>query len=778
MRPERLEVEGFSAFRSRTEVEFSGADLFALTGPTGSGKSSLIDAVVFALYGSVPRYGRRDVAPVVTQGMLQAKVRLDFTVAGVPYTAVRVVRRLGPGRANTDEARLESGDQVLAGSAAEVTERVTELLGLDYEQFTTCVVLPQGEFERFLHARPADRQGLLVALLDLGVYERLAQLATGRQKLAEGRAAEIESRLSRLDVTEEMVESARGRVETLESLLVAVEDALPGLERVGEQLAEVRRRLEGVGDGLARLSGLAAPPGFDDLAARAAAARAAIERTTGEVEQREAAVTMAEATLGAERPRAELERAAAGHRDLANERERLDQSRTALAAAETALDGAVAAEGAASSKVELLRSRHAALHLRAGLAAGEPCPVCERVVEAIPPSSAVPGLEPALRDLESATAGRRVAEGDLAAAGARVADLERRIEALTAGLTGEPEPAEVERRLAMLAEAETVVEAARRSLAEARTEAREAFERLESLRTEEVAARKALLEARDRLAPWSPPAFDLEDVAADWSSLVTWAGLRTGELAAEREVIETEAAELGAAFDELDERLRAACRTGGVDPGDRPVRDSVVDTLAGARSRHASLAESLAESARLASELEERQEDAVVAKGLAGHLKANNFEKWLLDEALHLLADGANRRLAELAGGQYSLALDSRLEFEVIDHQAADERRSVRSLSGGETFLVSLALALSLADHVTEMAVGGAGKLEAIFLDEGFGTLDPDTLETVASVIAEIGAAGKTVGLVTHVKELAELVPVRFEVRRGPAGATVERVES
>jgi DNA repair protein SbcC/Rad50 len=196
------------------------------------------------------------------------------------------------------------------------------------------------------------------------------------------------------------------------------------------------------------------------------------------------------------------------------------------------------------------------------------------------------------------------------------------------------------------------------------------------------------------------------------------------------------------------------------------------------RSRLTALTDAVEESRRIGGELDERRQDAIVAKGLAGYLKANNFEKWLLDEALHLLADGANRRLAELAGGQYSLALDARLEFEVIDHQAADERRSVRSLSGGETFLVSLALALSLADHVTEMAAAGTTKLEAIFLDEGFGSLDPDTLETVASVIAEIGASGKTVGLVTHVKELAELVPVRFEIRKGPAGATVERVES
>lgn len=184
------------------------------------------------------------------------------------------------------------------------------------------------------------------------------------------------------------------------------------------------------------------------------------------------------------------------------------------------------------------------------------------------------------------------------------------------------------------------------------------------------------------------------------------------------------------------------------------------------------------EARQLGLELDKQAVKATVAKALAGHLRANNFEKWLLDEALRVLADGANRRLAELARGQYSLSLDSKLDFEVIDHQAADERRSVQSLSGGETFLVSLALALSLADHIAEMSAVGTSRLEAIFLDEGFGTLDPESLEAVASVISEIGAGGKMVGIITHVKELAEMVPCRFEVKKDAVSARVRRHDS
>ena len=190
------------------------------------------------------------------------------------------------------------------------------------------------------------------------------------------------------------------------------------------------------------------------------------------------------------------------------------------------------------------------------------------------------------------------------------------------------------------------------------------------------------------------------------------------------------------------------------------------------------IARALAEVSALTNERTTKAEQAVVAREVGRQLRADYFERWLLDEAMRLLATGANLRLAELARGRYSLTVDARLGFEVVDHFAADERRSVRTLSGGETFLVSLALALSLADHIVELAATEQNRLESIFLDEGFGMLDAETLEVVATVIADIGATGKTVGFVTHVAALAEQAPVRFEVAMSAGGASITRVES
>jgi exonuclease SbcC len=231
MRPTRLTVSGFTAFRDETELDFAGADLFAFSGPTGSGKSSLVDAMVFALYGWVPRLDRRAVAPVISLGRNEARVRLDFTVGGEAYTAARVVRRTKTG-ATTKEARLERADgEVLAGNEKELTAEVERLLGLGFDHFTTCVVLPQGEFARFLHAADKERQDLLVSLLDFGLYRRMARLANEREQAARRDAEVARAVLETLSfATPEALLAAEQRVSRLTGLRSEVDTVTPKLD--------------------------------------------------------------------------------------------------------------------------------------------------------------------------------------------------------------------------------------------------------------------------------------------------------------------------------------------------------------------------------------------------------------------------------------------------------------------------------------------------------------------------------------------------------------------
>ena len=199
---------------------------------------------------------------------------------------------------------------------------------------------------------------------------------------------------------------------------------------------------------------------------------------------------------------------------------------------------------------------------------------------------------------------------------------------------------------------------------------------------------------------------------------------------------------------------------------------SAVAKAAAARDR---AQERLRESEELQAQRKAADEEAEVARSLAYLMRANNFPRWLIASALDALLEDASKILLELSGGQFELTRDER-DLLVIDHNDADMSRPVKTLSGGETFQASLALALALSEQVTALSVAGASKLESIFLDEGFGTLDETTLDVVASTLENLASSGsRMVGVITHVGALAERIPVQFRVTRDGVGSHIER---
>ncbi|HYN35841.1 MAG TPA: SMC family ATPase, partial [Actinomycetota bacterium] len=179
MRPLNLSIKGFTAFRDEQQIDFTDLDLFSLWGPTGSGKSSVLDAITFALYGKVERVeGTKEekLTALITHGQPRMAVTLDFRAGDNSY---RITRTNSLNGSKVRLERREGEDFVSYGEGAdsvtEVSKIVPSLIGLDYNAFTRSVVLPQGKFAEFLAGDAKKRRDILTELLGLEMFGRMAQ---------------------------------------------------------------------------------------------------------------------------------------------------------------------------------------------------------------------------------------------------------------------------------------------------------------------------------------------------------------------------------------------------------------------------------------------------------------------------------------------------------------------------------------------------------------------------------------------------------------------------
>jgi exonuclease SbcC len=924
MRPVRLELQGFSAFRDLTVIDFSDIELVALVGPTGSGKSSIIDAMTFALYGSAARYDERLVAPVINQLSTEARVRLDFEVGSKSYSATRIVRRTKAGGATTREARLERGSEVLAADAKAVSDTVTALLGLDFERFNKTVVLPQGKFSEFLHDKPATRQQLLRELLGLGVYERIGRTARDRAKTLQNEAGVLEATLSDLgDLSDERLEALQLNLEKVVIARKEIGVLTTGLATIELRVQELDGELAGFTRTLELLDGVRVPDDVEELTVTKsnansrrqetaalrdqarAASRAAVDAvangpsvvacrllladydqldklseqlTIEEARLTEGRTALAAATEAANAIRDELARLLGAYREASDtcevaeaavgargdraqlqsiveryERQsvvagQLIRLRSQLSTADEATAEAKARREKAKGELEALERLGPAVALAEHLAIGEPCPVCLQTVHATPEHH---GLDK--KELNAARSVSKAAEEFLQEAissrskvEATVNASEEELAGLSDQLTGQLALEAVREQLDELRSLTLALEEARKAAnnaerarlereaardvkltldseakatrevaaAEARTEqvgaqvaslvesvtgkqsradaardldAAEALDeaRREATRRLDIADDEAFGTTRDLLAALKPP-LATDSLAVDWTTLVEWCRDRSAEVAAKVARAATDREEALDKRTEFVASIRQSASKFLDHLGDGPdggvsfaaaIRDGLADVEARARSEADELNRDRERAAKSRTRISQLVADAQVATLLGHLLRADGFQRWLMEEALADLVVRATVRLQTLTNGQYSLSADDGA-FKIIDHRNADEIRDARSLSGGETFLASLALALALADSSMDLAAEGTAQIDSIFLDEGFGTLDSDALDIVAGTIEELGATGRLVGIVTHIRELAERMPVRFEVTKGAITSTVERVET
>ena len=876
MRPLSLELEGFGPFRDRQRVEFADVELFVLTGPTGSGKTTLLDAIAFALYAKTPR-GFRKYGELVHPAREVARVQLVFEAGGGVY---RVTRAVGKGSEHRLERQEGAGFRGLPESekVRALNERIERILGLSFDAFTRAILLPQGEFDRFLKGEPKERKALLAALFGLETLAAMRERARAEREAIALKLERVEAQLAVLAEAEglaalrEELAAKRAEQERLEAALAAREkelkrrtellgrfqaladlgrelDALrarePAMRALSERLQRARQaarltpelaRLEAEAERLEKL--LSEKKALEErLSALKPAYQAAQERADPE---RLAALAREEARLeGLLEKRRWLERlgppAGAGaavafdplevqsllearraHAELDREERKKERRARELAALEAELERlgaereAVTAEGRRAR--DALKEAEEALkeaELRAGLLAyhrhlrpGEPCPLCGQVVDRPPPAPPGPEtLEPLRRRVEGLAARvedlrthYRELDADLKAKEGQAKRLKEELGALEA---------ELKERRAALPDRDRVearLEGMKRALA-AELGGGDPSERLRALE-EEKRRLKAALSERQRLegevgrlerelAGLSERAREAErgqrGLLEAFAARLAEAGFKdAGELKASR-IPEAEAERLEAELEayrrtraDLEARLAALkAELAGQSPPDPDALAALKEEVEGMKARFrrqstevGELTERLrrleAEAERRRHLLKERaglERELAVWEQLTADLRSDRFPEFLIDHYQRGLVARASELLGELYQGRYRL-LAREGDYHVEDTWTRSVR-SVRTLSGGESFLASLALALALSERIS------GGRLGALFLDEGFGTLDRETLEFAAGVLETLPTRGRLVGVVSHVAELAERFPERLVVVKSPSGSRV-----
>ena len=876
MKPIQLVLSAFGPYVERTVIDFSALGeegLFLIAGDTGAGKTTIFDAISFALYGEASggkeKRKSKSFHSDYVSDQTETYVELTFRHRGETWWIRRNLEYQRPAKKKKDgmetttrqaaDAQMrneDTGEEILRMD--DVNRRVRELLGLTQDQFTQTVMIAQGDFLKILTASSDDRKKLFRDLFHTNLYVDLQSRLQEKNRACadEQKALEqvILSAEGKIDPEAEFAEreillSYCGQIQHTDALC-ALLARLIEQEKAAQEQARAQKKeaadqigalIAAVTEGervnrdfadweskRARLAALTAGQGEIDAqrAALAAARRAQqletdealMRRTRRDMDAQRAALSEAQAALEqAEKalPEAETRMKEAESRGgeihallaqakqmedclpVLGEVERLkaalDTQKRELQRLTEASSRAQAAYTAAQNSYYLSQAGLLARELKAG----QPCPVCGSTAHPCPaqitPETVTrQALEQAAQRRETAEKAQSDAATRLAANQAALDEREDRLRALKIGAD------ETRQRLAAR------IDAAHQAAADRQREidaARSAYQALDKRKTaaqsavdaaqKQLAALEKDLRAQTEAFEQKRAAHGFEDEASYRLAKRTNADIE--RLDREIRNYDEQKRTLAAQTHELEDKLSGRQRTDLTALQNQ--RAAALDRQAKAENAEKAMVRKL--TLHESAEREIRQANAAIQKkrgkwqiiqelytccaGIAaGNPRAKlTFEAYVQQYYFRFVVAAANKRLTRLTDGMFTLRVmreaanrvsQSGLDLEVLD-RSTGQARDVSTLSGGESFLASLALALGLSDAVQSQS--GQIRMDAMFIDEGFGSLDENALRSSIDVLLELADGKRLIGIISHVQELEERIDKQIVVTKTPNGSTV-----
>lgn len=909
MRPVYIRMSAFGPYAGIQELnmeELGAGGLYLITGDTGAGKTSIFDAITFALYGEASGDSRE-------AGMLRSKyadpsvpteVELAFIYGGKTYKVCRNPEYERPTKRGTGmtmqkaEAELIYPDGRVVTKPKDVTAAVTEIMGVNREQFCQIAMIAQGKFRDLIEKGTTERQKIFREIFRTAPYQQVQDILKGKYRalerecetLRESVKQYIQGILWNKDASEEtpveevmelLTEQNKADQEIQAGLLEELQQKEQVLQKIRselerdrerkkrqklylelqdkrqeqqEQLVEVRRRYQGeqekgperqrIGDEISRLESLmpqylhleelkknerADQDEREKLSGKQRQYEAKQEELKGKIQEgREAGESLADAPEEYQKLLFESEKHQKYMERLQNlskvilQYEKLQQNLLVKQQEyQTVRDRVQKKESEYRVKNQAFLDEQAGI-LAQTLVEDQPCPVCGSIhhpapAEQNPGAPSKDELELLQQELEQcrvreAEASRKAGEL-LGNVQSRAESIKREAEGLE--LTGTLE--EMKHQLANLQKQGQTTEKQlqqEKGLASEKVKQKDMWNRLlpeqeKALEkvTEELQQtreRQAALESKQKAAgeeiqrltevlPY-PGQKEAQDKHIE---LVQKQNVMKRQLEQAEKAVQTAEVEIAGTEGRLKELRQQLEEAVEADTEALRQKQTEIETeKAACEERGKELHHRIQNNQSVLKNLQNRSKELVekekrytMIRSLAVTALGNipGKEKIMLETYVQMtyfdrIIARANTRLMVMTGGQYemkrrrgssNLRSQSGLELDVIDHYNGSER-SIRTLSGGESFQASLSLALGLADEI--QASAGGIRLDTMFVDEGFGSLDSESLEQAVQALAGLAESKRLVGIISHVDELKNRIDRQIVVKKERSGGSTAEI--
>ena len=911
MRPVYIRMSAFGPYAGIQELnmeELGAGGLYLVTGDTGAGKTTIFDAITFALYGEASGDSRE-------AGMLRSKyadpsvpteVELTFIYGGKTYKVCRNPEYERPTKRGTGmtmqkaEAELIYPDGRVVTKPKDVTAAVTEIMGVNREQFCQIAMIAQGKFRDLIEKGTTERQKIFREIFRTAPYQQVQDILKGKYRALERECetlresvkqyiqgilwnkdasketsvAEVMELLTEQNVEDQKVqavlfEELQQKEQALQKIRSELEwdqerkkrqklylELQDKRQEQQEQLVEVRCRYQEeqekeaergcLADEISRLESLM--PQYlrleelrkneresQDECAKLAVRQRQCETKLAELKDKiREGKKAGEALTGAPEKYQKLLYESEKHQQYM---ERLQNLSKAIQQYKNLAQSLVTQQqeyrterdNVQKKEAEYRAKNQAFLDEQAGilaqtLAEDQPCPVCGSVhhpapAEQNPGAPSKDELELLQQELEQC----RKREADTSRkAGELLGNVRSREESiyreaeeleLTGGLEdmkhqlvnqekqGQETGELLQQELKLASEKVKQQDMWNRLLPEQEKALEKVTEELQQIKERQAALeskQKAVVEEIQRLTevlPYSGP----KEAREKQTELVQKQNVMKRQLEQAEKAVQTAEVEIAGTegrLAELKQQLEEA-----VEADTEALRQKQAEIeaeKAASEERGKELHHRIQNNQSVLKNLQKRSKELVekekqyaMVRSLAVTAMGNipGKEKIMLETYVQMtyfdrIIARANTRLMVMTGGQYemkrrrgssNLRSQSGLELDVIDHYNGSER-SIRTLSGGESFQASLSLALGLADEI--QASAGGIRLDTMFVDEGFGSLDSESLEQAVQALAGLAESRRLVGIISHVDELKNRIDRQIVVKKERSGGSTAEIRN